>query len=233
MKRFGKFALMAFVIALLPVISGCGTTYSLDTGATLNTSWGEQIQYKIDQHWTKDDVLTYSSDDMENVSYVTDKDKYDPILTIDQTKVTNVTAGYSTSTYAGWENDFREIYTKSQEEQLSSYLEGGLATDEKRNVLDYWPIYSNFSLEQTGSMDIDGITFRAYELSCDYEYSDYRMGLSADWYEEQGMNKPESQRGTIKHYYAILKDSSHNLEIRTKDKDLLEQVASTMELSWA
>lgn len=219
------FTVGAVIVAILlaaAMMAGCsGKSYSLTKDAALVSQWGDTVQYKVDKSW--DD----SNDATSNDSYCSDTwntQDWKTSVRVVLSNTDDTTYGYSKdSTYAGWQKQMENEYSKSAEEQAKEI--NSLSTSATVDA-DNLTSFSNCQIEDTGTVSVDGQEIRTFSVSYHYKNSDSgdrnSNGSSAN-------NQPE---GDITDYYGLIKDGDHDLEVSASDSQLLKDVLSTMTFSW-
>lgn len=90
---------------------------------------------------------------------------------------------------------------------------------------DNWT-YSNGTVEEVGTMEIDGVEFRVYKETYTVTYTEKMMNQ----FKEQGSE--EAQVHEEVYFKAVVKDGAHDMEIAASSEELLNAVAATMIINW-
>lgn len=151
-------ALVVIAAVILLAVCGCSSSPKLDKDASIKTTWGELVQYKIPSDWE-------STKNSEELDFIAAKgyehgDDWIDVVT-NNTKDRNYSRIHDDTTYSDW--------VQSQEEQHSGEAKG--ESSRVGTTIEY----SDYKLEQTGTKEIDGVEFRLYEATYKYKAIDSQI----------------------------------------------------------
>lgn len=208
------------------ILGGCsGKSYSLTKDAALVSKWGDTVQFKVDKSWD-DSNTSYSDSGYCAECWSSQNSKRDSANSVTLMLWNTGESAYKyheSGTYAGWQKSMEERYSKSAEDkakELNSYPASTTADADELSS------YSNCSIQDTGTVTVDGQEIRTFSVSYHYKYSDSK------YQQLKERSSDAKQEGDTTEYYGLIKDDKHDLEVSTRDSQLLEDVLSTMSFSW-
>lgn len=225
-RIFAAVAVSTVIMLAAAMLGGCsGKSYSLTKDAALVSKWGDTVQFKVDKSW--DDSDTSYSDDGYCAEYWGSKDSKSASANGVTLMLWNTDERaykyHESGTYAGWQKSMEERYSKSAEDkakELNSYPTSSTVDADEVSS------YSNCSIQDMGAVTVDGQEVRTFSVSYHYKYSDSKYQKLKEH------SSGAKQEGDATEYYGLIKDGKHDLEVSTKDSQLLKDVLSTMSFSW-
>lgn len=223
--------IVAVISAMLvaSVLTSCSAkSYSLTKDASLVSGWGDMIQFKVDENWgdgqdsnsslgTTYCSGSWTSFDSENLR--------SEGIRITMWNTNDISYKYyDENTYAGWQESMAKRYSEPAEAQADEQTSNSASISTDGDTSD--TAYSNCSIKDTGTVKVDGKTFRTFSVTYHYKLSDSEYKVA------KALSQDAKQEGDCTDCYGIIKDGNHDIEVYASEPQLLKDVLSTMEFSW-
>lgn len=224
-KNLFRITMVLIASVIMSMCIACANKpYNLTRDKSLKTNWGTVFQFKVDENWNAEDE---SSDYSASASFTNDDNENLIIISCN-----NTAQGTGSTTYGEFLDSMEDTYTKTPQEWADMYIELDNLMGDDSNIdpkmleADYWPTFSDYTMEELDSIEVEGNTFRVFHMKVNISYSD---SMFEDMLEQDPDAKQNEELNTV---YGVLYDGEHAVNIISTDEELLKDFMNTLTIKW-